>query len=125
MKPVRARAKQHTVILHPVSGKGSDVLFSVEAIDGGAGSGKIEERRKGMFGYKSQLHDLKPENRFRIGALTNGYKLSVIPDQAVMVQFQTSHWQVKDLLKVGACVLGGMIALSFLMNLLGIEPPPK
>lgn len=101
------------------------MIFTAEAAGGGAVSGKIEERRRGMFGYKSKLFDLKAENRFRIGTFTNGYKLSVIPDQDVVVGFQTSHWQVRDLLKGVAVVFGGMIALSVIINLLGVTPPPQ
>lgn len=125
VKPVKARAKRHTTILHPLSGSGSDVIFRAEGADGGPVSGRIEERRKGLFGHKSKLHDLKPENSFRIGTLTNGYRLSVIPDQDVTITFLTSHWQVRDLLKWAAIIFGGMIALSVVMNLLGFAPPPK
>lgn len=124
MKPIQAPAKRHTRILHPLSTMAADVIFTAETQDGSAVSGKIEERRKGLFGYKSTIHDLKPENRFRIGTFTNGFRLSVIPDQDVEIQFQTSHIQVSDLLKYGAMALAGMLALSVIMNQLGIGTQP-
>jgi len=67
MKPVEARAKRRTKILHPFSVSAADVIFTAETKDGSPVSGKIEERRKSLFGYKSAIHDLKAENRFRIG----------------------------------------------------------
>lgn len=124
MKPIEARAKRRTKILHPFSVSAADVIFTAETKDGSPVSGKIEERRKSLFGYKSALHDLKAENRFRIGTFKQGFRLSVVPDQDVTIQFHTSHTQVSDVLKYVAMALAGMVALSVLMNLFGIGTRP-
>jgi len=124
MKSIEARAKRRTKILHPFSVTAADVVFTVETADGSAVSGKIEERRKSLFGYKSAIHDLKAENRFRIGTFKQGFRLSVIPDQDVRIQFQTSHVQVSDVLKYVAMALAGMLALSFIMNQFGVGTRP-
>jgi len=124
MKPIHAKAKRHTTILRPFAGNRSDVIFSVETKDGGAVSGKIEERRKKLMGYKSEIHDLKPENKFRISAISQGYRLSVIPAQDVIVHFQTKHFQLATVLKYAGIFFGGLFALGLVMQLLGVESPP-
>lgn len=124
MKPVEARAKRRTKILHPFSVSAADVIFTAETKDGSPVSGKIEERRKSLFGYKSAIHDLKAENRFRIGTFKQGFRLSVIPDQDVTITFYTSHVQVWDVLKYVAMAIAGMMALSLIMNTLGIGTQP-
>ena len=124
MKSIEAPAKRRTKILHPFSVSAADVIFTVETSDGSAVSGKIEERRKSLFGYKSAIHDLKAENRFRIGTFKQGFRLSVIPDQDVRIQFQTSHVQVSDVMKYVAMALAGMLALSFIMNQFGVGTRP-
>jgi len=124
MKPIDARAKRRTKILQPFSVTAADVIFTAETKDGSPVSGKIEERRKSLFGYKSEIHDLKAENRFRIGTFKQGFRLSVIPDQDVTITFYTSHTEVSDMLKYVAMALAGMLALSFIMNQFGIGTRP-
>lgn len=119
MRPVPVKAKHHTVILQPIGAMAKDVIFTVETGDGSPPSGKVEERRKALFGFKSTMHDLRAEHRFRIGSLTNGFRLALIPDQDVVVYFQTSHTQFKDVLKVCAIVFVGMFALTQILRLLG------
>ncbi len=124
MKPVRVPANTHTVILRPMAGRGSDVIFRAETPDGSPPSGQIEERTRGVFGHNSKMHPLREENRFRIGTFNNGYRLAVIPDRDVTIRYMTSHFQVKDAVRWAAITLGGAIGLSVLMNLLGLGTSP-
>jgi hypothetical protein len=125
MKPVHCLAKRHTVILHPVKGSATDVIFSAESKDGSEPTGQIEERKKGLFGYNSVLHPLQAENRFRIGTFTNGFRLAVIADKDVTIRFKTRHTQVLDVVRYIAIGSGGLLAIGIAMNVLGIAGPEE
>lgn len=124
MKPVRVPANTHTVILRPLTGRGSDVIFHAVADDDDPVSGHVEEYRHTFFGSKSTLHPLRAENRFRLSLIHSGYRLAVIPERDVEIRFLTSHFQVKDAVRWAVIILGGAIGLSVLMNLFGLGTSP-
>lgn len=124
MRQVHVPAKRHTIILNPIRFKRTEIMFAVEAADGGPVSGKIEERRKAMFGPKSTLHDLQSEHQFRVGGMVHGYRLAVIPNQDVVVTFHTRHWQPKDLFIAVALVFVGFGVLGAVLQALGLSAPP-
>ena len=88
-----------------------------EAGDGGPVSGRIEERRRGMFGHKSEFHELRSENRFRVGMMARGYALFAIPDRDTEVRFLTGHVDQRDVLKWVAIGVGALFALGFVSSM--------
>ncbi len=120
MKPLTLKAGLRREILRPINnGHGADVIFIAETQDGTPPTGKIEESRRGTFaGRNSKLIPLQAENRLRLGMLTRGYCLAVIPDQNVTIRFLTRHTQMADVLKYIAIGFGVLVGLSVLARVI-------
>ena len=100
--------------------------FSATTTGGDAPTGAVAVKGSSwVFPKPAETQPLQAKNTVTKSMWNVFFSVSVTPDQDVTIGFQTSHWQVRDLLKWVAIFFGGMILLSIIMNLLGVTPPPK
>lgn len=128
MKTVRIRAGHNKRIAYFGDGMGQVLEFRAEADAGGAPAGKIEVKRKGMFGFKSEFRDLRPENSITIGRLTYQNSISVVPDADTTITItkgvKSLGEQIRFALRIGIVIGIGLIG-AFVASQLGLLSAPQ